>query len=277
MAARRTLTRGDGSIGSRVTMRDLRARVRAVLRSRGIDVVRWPPALPPHIDPEAADSIASAQPLTMTSVDALFSLIEATRYVVRRGIPGAFVECGVWRGGSMVAVARTLQQLGVTDRDLWLYDTFEGMTEPEGRDALLGGDRASAADLLAASPVADGDGIWCYSPLEQVQAAMAATGYPAERVHYVVGPVEQTVPGRVPDRIAVLRLDTDWYESTRHELRHLMPLVAPGGVLIVDDYWYWQGCRQAVDEYLTETGLPLLLTPVHITGVAVLPDAPTSG
>ncbi|MGY1618364.1 TylF/MycF/NovP-related O-methyltransferase [Geodermatophilus sp. SYSU D00691] len=255
----------------------LRSRVRSVLRSQGVDVRRWPPALPPHIDADAAATITAARPFTMTSVDALFSLVEATRYLVRRELPGAFVECGVWRGGSMVAVARTLLELGVTDRDLWLYDTFEGMTEPADRDVLLSGDRAPAADLLAASPVGDGDGIWCYSTLDQVRAAMTSTGYPADRVHYVAGPVEETIPGRVPDRIALLRLDTDWYESTRHELRHLVPLMPAGGVLIVDDYWYWEGCRQAVDEYLAETGLPLLLTPVHITGVAVLPRTVTPG
>jgi len=249
----------------------LRARIKAVLRARGVDVRRWPPPLPEHIDEEAATIIAAARPFTMTSVDALFSLIEATRYVVGRQVPGAFVECGVWRGGSMVAVARTLQQLGTTDRHLWLYDTFEGMTEPAGSDVRYSGDRARAADLLAAEPVGDGDGIWCYSTLDEVRAAMADTGYPADHVHYVTGPVEKTIPGQVPDRIALLRLDTDWYESTRHELRHLMPLMTPRGVLIVDDYWYWQGCRQAVDEYLAETGLPLLLTPVHITGVAVVP------
>jgi hypothetical protein len=207
----------------------------------------------------------------MTSVEALFSLIEATRYVIRRQVPGAFVECGVWRGGSMVAVARTLQQLGTTNRHLWLYDTFEGMTEPDSRDVRHQGDRARAADLLAAEPVGDGGGVWCYSTLDEVQAAMAATGYPPDLVHFVTGPVEETIPGHTPDQVALLRLDTDWYESTRHELRHLVPLMRPGGVLIVDDYWYWEGCRQAVDEYLAETGLPLLLTPVHITGVAVLP------
>jgi O-methyltransferase len=254
----------------------LRARAKAVLRSRGIDVRRWPPPLPEHIDAEAAATVAAARPFTMTSVEALFSLIEATRYAARRQVPGAFVECGVWRGGSMVAVARTLQQLGTTDRHLWLYDTFEGMTEPAGRDVRYSGDGARAADLLAAEPVGDGDGIWCYSTLDEVRAAMAATGYPADRVHYVTGPVEETIPRQVPDRIALLRLDTDWYESTRHELGHLVPLISPGGVLIVDDYWYWQGCRQAVDEFLAETGLPLLLTPVHITGVAVVPGPPAS-
>ena len=257
-------------------MRPLRSRIRATLRARGLDVVRFPSPLPPHIDNAAAETIATARPATMTSVDALFSLIESTRYVVRRGIPGAFVECGVWRGGSMVAVALTLQQLGITDRDLWLYDTFEGMTEPAGRDVLLADTATRAADLLAASPVADGDNIWCYSTLEQVQAAMAATGYPADRIHYVRGRVEDTIPGTAPDLVALLRLDTDWYESTWHELRHLMPRMAPGGVLIVDDYWYWRGCRQAVDEYLAATGLPLLLTPVHITAVAVVTEPPTA-
>jgi hypothetical protein len=85
-------------------------------------------------------------------------------------------------------------------------------------------------------------------------------------MHFVKGKVEDTIPASTPDRIAILRLDTDWYASTRHELEHLYPLLAPGGVLIIDDYGHWEGCRQAVDEYFASRNLQVLLNRVDYTG-----------
>jgi hypothetical protein len=97
-------------------------------------------------------------------------------------------------------------------------------------------------------------------------------GYPEERIHFVPGRVEETLPQNAPKDIALLRLDTDWYASTKHELQHLYPRLVPGGVLIVDDYGYWQGARQAVDEYLSENGLALLLNRIdHTARIAVKP------
>ena len=87
-----------------------------------------------------------------------------------------------------------------------------------------------------------------------MRATVLSTGYPAERVHLVRGPVEETIPGAAPDALALLRLDTDWYASTRHELEHLYPRLATGGVLIVDDYGHWEGARRAVDEYFDDRG-----------------------
>jgi hypothetical protein len=102
--------------------------------------------------------------------------------------------------------------------------------------------------------------------LEQVQAVVDRSGYPTELVRLVPGRVEDTVPRHAPGQIALLRLDTDWYESTRHELEHLYPRLASGGVIIVDDYGHWEGCRRAVDEYFGEHGEPLLLTRLDYTG-----------
>jgi hypothetical protein len=161
------------------------------------------------------------------------------------------VECGVWRGGSMMAAALTLLRLGTTRR-LWLYDTFAGMTTPGPDDKDFQG--RSAADLMAATEP-ETSRIWGKSTLADVQAALADTGYPAEQLELVVGPVESTIPSRIPDRIAVLRLDTDWYASTYHELVHLWPRLVRGGILIVDDYGDWQGAKKAVDQYFAEAGL----------------------
>jgi O-methyltransferase len=247
-------------------------RIRRSLRSRGFDVVRYRPGLPEYIDEDAATTIDAVAPFTMTNSDSLFSLIQSVRYVIDRDIEGAFVECGVWRGGSVMAVALTLLQRGIADRELYLFDTFEGMTEPTGVDVLIhAADHTSAASMLAATEVGDGANVWCRSPLEEVQAALRSTGYPMERIHYIKGPVEQTLPGQSPDgSVALLRLDTDWYESTQQELRHLVPAMPDGGVLIIDDYWHWGGCRQAVDEYLAVSAMQILLTRVDITAVGTV-------
>jgi O-methyltransferase len=204
----------------------------------------------------------------MTSPLRMLALRDACVHVVDARVPGAFVECGVWRGGSMMAVALTLLELGETTRDLYLFDTFEGMSEPGPQDVDLRGD--SARDLLATAM--DGSNLRALGPLEDVRRAMDETGYPPERVHYVQGDVLETVPGRAPGEIAVLRLDTDWYASTKHELKHLYPHLCSGGLLIVDDYGHWKGARLAVDEYLSDQQLRLFLHRVDYTGrLAVKP------
>jgi O-methyltransferase len=226
------------------------------------------PAAPPdHYDAEARELIGAVRDWTMTSNEKLFALITASRYVVDQGIPGAIVECGVWRGGSMQAVARTLLAKGVDDRDLHLFDTFEGMPEPGERDRRHDG--AAAAELLRTRP--KGAKVWAIAGLDDVRAGMEQTGYPAERVHYHPGRVEETVPAEAPDEIALLRLDTDWYDSTKHELEHLYDRVPSGGVILLDDYGYWEGAREAVDEFVQRTGVRLLLVPMGSGRIAVKP------
>jgi len=222
---------------------------------------------PPDYDESARNIIRAVKPFTMTSPEKLNALVSAVRYVVRHEIPGDIVECGVWRGGSMLAVARTLIETGNTDRDLHLYDTFEGMSEPTEHDRRRDG--CSAAEMLDAADRSSP--IWAYASLEDVQQTMSGSEYPADRVHYYKGKVEDTIPGTVPDRISVLRLDTDWYESTMHELTHLWPRLVPGGVLLIDDYGWWDGARRAVDEWLAETEAPVLLLRMDEGRVAVKP------
>ena len=205
-------------------------------------------------------------PYTMTTPPRVYALVRAVEYVVARGIRGAFVECGVWRGGSMMAAALTLLRLGVTDRELYLFDTYEGMTPPTDFDVKPGGERA--ADLLETEP-RDSD-VWAIASLEDVREAVLGVGYPEERIHFVKGAVENTLPEAAPALIALLRLDTDWYESTRHELVHLYPRLVAGGVLILDDYGYWQGARKAVDEYFARHDAPLLLNRIDHTGRVAL-------
>jgi O-methyltransferase len=242
--------------------------VRSALHAVGIDIIRYRPSsgsvsrpssgsvgrpssdsvrLPPDVLTQDRAILERVASFTMTSIARQIALVQAVRYLVRQGVEGCFVECGVWRGGSSMAVALTLAQLGETMRDLYLYDTFEGMTPPTGVDR--------AADGTPAQTYYDRElnetGGWCVAGLDDVRQNMASTGYPQARVHFVKGTVETTIPRHVPNGpVALLRLDTDWYESTKHELIHLFPRVSEGGVLIIDDYGHWEGARKAVDEYL---------------------------
>ncbi len=232
------------------------------------------PQLPVELSEDDRRTIAAARPYTMTSDARLAALVKSVRYIVANRVPGAVVECGVWKGGSMVAAAKTLINAGDASRELYLYDTFEGMPPPTELDRSKDGE--SAASLLAAD-AADGN-VRAIAPLDVVKAAMATSGYYHARIHYVKGKVEDSIPGTIPDRIALLRLDTDWYESTKHELEHLYPRLVPGGALIIDDYGHWQGARRAVDEYFAALRPAPLLSAVDQTGrVGVKPGLPGAG
>jgi O-methyltransferase len=206
----------------------------------------------PALAPDPLLETASAQDreilercadLTLIGTARLLAVVDAARYCVRRGLDGAFVECGVWRGGAVLAMLLALQQEGVTDRDVHLYDTFEGMTQPTEADTSPF--QRPAAEVIGDQERFDLGGF----SSDQVREVLVGSGYPGERLHLHAGPVEETLPDAAPERIALLRLDTDWYESTRHELEHLYPRLVEHGVLIVDDYGHWDGARRALDEY----------------------------
>jgi len=207
------------------------------------------------------DIVARVDPFTMTSLERRASLLGAVDHIVKHRIAGDVVECGVWRGGSMMLIALALMARGDTSRDLYLFDTFEGMSEPSEHDRALSGESAQAQLERANRDHA----LWAVASLEDVQANIATTGYPSERIHFVKGKVEDTIPGTIAERIALLRLDTDWYESTKHELNHLYPRLSRHGVLIIDDYGHWQGARQAVDEYFADSVEPVFLHRVDYT------------
>ena len=204
---------------------------------------------------------------TMTSLERRYHLLQSVRHVVKHRIPGSIVECGVWRGGSMMLVAKTLIKCGDISRDLYLYDTFEGMPPPTKADQDHAA-QSAAARLEAEGASKTESGVWAISSLEEVRRNMESVGYPADKVHYVRGKVESTIPARIPEQIAILRLDTDWYESTAHELLHLYPRLVIGGPLIIDDYGYWQGARQAVDEFLAASADKILLHRIDNNGRA---------
>jgi hypothetical protein len=258
--------------------RGFSARVRQKLPKpiRALRRIRSDGASPPvdddalaGVSPEDREILARALPFTMTGIPRLTALIDAVRYCIHRDVPGAFAECGVWRGGSVLAMILTLQDLAVDDRDIYLYDTFEGMTVPTEEDV-----SPLEPPALETWKAAQGRGELPWGWLldredfseSAVRERLLSTGYPANRLHIVRGPVEETIPANAADRLALLRLDTDWYESTRHELEHLYPRLAQGGVLIVDDYGHWEGARRAVDEYFSEQAAPLLLHRIDYAG-----------
>ena len=238
-----------------------------LIRRLGFDLVRYTQPqllIPPDFDEEVIHIINTVKPYTMTSVERLFALIQAVKYVVSANIPGSIVECGVWQGGSMMAVAHTLKRLGKSDIDLYLFDTYEGMTRPTDVDIDYVGTPASIR-FERAKKIGD-TSEWAYASVEQVQSNLVSTGYDTDRVKLIKGKVEDTLPDSAPSQISLLRLDTDWYESTRHELIHLYPRLSVGGVLLVDDYGYWQGSKKAVDEYFTQNSISILLNRIDYTG-----------
>jgi O-methyltransferase len=243
-------------------------RVHRVIRHLGYEL-RRPTA---GLRPPEVDLYSRVRPYTATTPERVVGLIDAVKYVTKNGIPGSIVECGVWRGGSVMTIAWTLLELGDTSRDIYLYDTFEGMSEPSDKDRLHDG--TPVAQTLATLDRKEEGNLWAFAPLDAVKRNVLSTGYPAERIHFVQGKVEDTLPAQAPERIALLRLDTDWYESTRHELVHLYPRLSAQGVLIIDDYGDWQGARQAVDEYFAGQPYTPLLTRMDTTGRMAIKAAP---
>ena len=217
------------------------------------------------LEPEFLELYELCREQTMTTIERMYALYAATRYVVDNKVPGDFVECGVWRGGSVTMIALTLLRLGCTDRTLWLYDTFDGMTPPSDDDVQEMSGRL-ASEILAEHEKSVDDPFWGLAPRSIVEENLSRAGYPTDRIRLVEGNVLTTIPSEAPAQIALLRLDTDWYASTRHELEHLYPSIVRGGVLIVDDYGYWRGARKATDEYFAALPERPLLHRIDYTG-----------
>ena len=204
------------------------------------------------------------RPYTMTSPERIFSLIESVRYVIKNKIPGEIVECGVWKGGSMMTVAKTLLDLKNQEKELYLFDTFEGMTKPEKIDVSIS--NLNATKEFDDTKIDTDSSNWCRATIDDVKSNLFSIGYDKSKIHFIKGKVEETLPSDNPKSISILRLDTDWYQSTKHELIHLFPKLSKGGILIIDDYGFWKGSRKAVDEYISENNIQILLNRIDDTG-----------
>lgn len=193
---------------------------------------------------------------TMTSIERMYSLYKAVEYIVKLKIPGDMVECGVWKGGSSMLIASTLLKMNETTRKIYLYDTYAGMNKPTEKDIDFLG-RPAIREWK--SNQKDSFNKWAYSALEETRYNLFKTGYPREKLIFVKGKIEEIVLKIIPDKIALLRLDTDWHDSTYHELYHLFPRLIVNGVIIIDDYDFFRGQREAVDKYFNENNINMLL------------------
>jgi len=211
----------------------------AILRSRG-----WGCESPATHRIDIEDSFKEiwkeAAPHTMISMERGYAVYSGIRHIVRRGIPGDFVECGVWQGGTCMLMALSLMQLGAQERNIWMYDTYSGMTVPGDEDKIASSGQAVSERWEEG---------WWAAGTELVRSNLAKTGYPMDRFRIIAGDVCMTLDEHIPEKTALLRLDTDWYASTKKELEVLYPVLEKGGVLIIDDYGHFSGARQAVDEY----------------------------
>ena len=221
---------------------------------------------PGYMEEEFKEIYLLCKDYTMTSVERMYALYQAVNYISINKIPGDIVECGVWKGGSSMLVGYTLQRRGDIARKIYLYDTFEGMPAPGNNDVRLSDDKPAAALLSEDSHDKINSNNWCIALIDEVQKNLQSTNYPVDKLVFIKGKVEDTIPRSIATKISILRLDTDWFESTYHELTHLFPLVSKNGVLIIDDYGHWKGSKLAVDKYFSENGVSVLLNRIDYTG-----------
>ena len=196
--------------------------------------------------------VNAVRPYTKSSVERIAAMIESLEEIEGKRIEGDIVECGVWKAGNIV-LARKL----APSRVCWLYDTFTGMTLPTEYDMKPKYKEKPPEDWIGHAAAS----------LEEVHAALKQFEvFDEDKLRFVVGDVVETLPKSRPEKIALLRLDTDWYESTAAELHWLYPLLVPGGILIVDDFGHWPGARKAVLEYFRGT---VRFEPIDYTAVLV--------
>lgn len=210
-------------------------------------------------DTEVLDLVLNSG-VTMASRERVVATIKACKHAVEAEIDGDFIECGVWRGGNSIAARLTFDNYG-SDKKVWLFDTFGGMTAPTEFDTTSFSDQSTDDRFKAGQK--DGHNEWCFASIEDVRANFRNAGVDPDSVRMIAGDVTRTLEdeSNLPERIAVLRLDTDFYESTRAELETLYPRLSIGGSLLIDDFGHWDGARRAVDEYfgaLSPGSRPLL-------------------
>ena len=187
-----------------------------------------------------------SEKLTMVSLERLQTTVMACKHALDRDIEGDFVECGVWRGGNAIAAAEIFK-LYKSDKSVWLFDTYKGMTAPTNADVQASNGEAAINQYIADQKETHNE--WCYASIDDVRNNFTNLGL-TSNIFFVEGDVCQTLDrAMVPNKICVLRLDTDWYESTKKELEILYPKLSRGGCLIIDDYGHWSGSKKATDEY----------------------------
>jgi hypothetical protein len=199
----------------------------------------------------------TVQPYTYLGKKRIANNIQCINEILDKGIQGDIIEIGVYKGGSIMSMLLALNQRSAI-RPVRLYDTFSGMTAPLDCDVEAHSEK-HYNDCIEQNPE-----IKCIADLEFVQKNVSMIPYPVESLHYHVGDIMKTTT--FPSQIALLRLDTDFYDSTKFELEHFYPLVSHGGIIVVDDYGHWKGARKAVDEFIANKP-HIKLIPIDYTGV----------
>lgn len=210
--------------------------VRVALHRAGLELCR-PVKFDRERRAEGLDWPADAE--TMVGLRRLDNLQWCIEDVARRGVPGDLIETGVWRGGAAIFMRAALEVYGDADRVVWAADSFEGLPQPD--EASFPADRGSSywkAQRLAVS-------------LDEVKENFRRYGLLDDRVRFLVGWFRDTLPTAPMERLSILRLDGDMYESTIVALESLHPKLSPGGYVIVDDYNAIEECRAAVDDFRT--------------------------
>jgi hypothetical protein len=205
--------------------------------------------------------ISIVSPYSMTSIERIGSLYDSLEHIRLNNIEGDFVECGVWKGGNILGIMEYLNFYNIKNVNVWAYDTFQGMTAPEEVDIDLNNNKAE--DIL--------NQVMCYSSLDEVKKNLSNSKFPQNQLKLVVGDVCETldIKNNLPEKISLLRLDTDWYKSTKKELEVLFPLLVSKGVLIVDDFGHWQGSKKAVYEYFKSN---VIFEVIDYTGVKTIKE-----
>ena len=238
-------------------------RIRKLINKIGLEINRYT-EFPADFNNDDKTINNKVQKYHMTSPERIKAVIDAVKYINLNKIKGDFVECGVWKGGSIMAMALTLNKLNDNSKKIYLYDTYSGMTEPTKFDVSITG--KNAEKIFNETKNSKDSSDWCLASIEDVKNNVFRTNYDNDKFVFVKGKVENTIPKTIPKSISLLRLDTDWYESTKHELTHLFPLVSKNGVIILDDYSHWNGVKKAVDEYFDQNNISILLNRIDHSG-----------
>ena len=242
--------------------------IKQFLAKKGYEIISLRPGSNPDWPIELSESdvkfikYIEENELSMVPRRGLIATSLACRYIIREKLDGDFVECGVWRGGNSLLAKMIFDDSGSKNRNVWLFDTFEGMPEPTLHDSLIPNGESAITEFEKNKTKAGSD--WAYASLEFVMTAFEKAGARDSRVHFIKGDVADTLKTsmKIPSQIAVLRLDTDWYESTRLELETLYPILERKGVLIIDDYGHWAGAKKAVDEFFINEKIKYFLIPI---------------
>ena len=191
----------------------------------------------------------SCKNLSSKKVEFFLTLENILDYLVSNKIDGEIVECGVFKGANCRFICDYLKTNGLEDKKIYLYDTFEGMPRASSEDININSKKNYNEFLDNNSKSSSLKNFYRYENINNVEKNLLSTNYDKNKIFFIKGLVEETIPKKIPEKICLLILDTDYYKSTKHELNHLYPLLIKGGIIIIDDYGTWSGVKKAVDEY----------------------------